>query len=319
MAVAGYLRPFVAQMLWLGRNYSAVNVMPYGSFNGGYAGFREAVSGAAWPLRPFLLLCAVLPAVLPIVALAGWGMAFALKKTTDLATGRRFAVLYLLACMLGYIVSTYPRPDIAHLTTVAPLGYVLVTILICTCLKPAVRTMILLVMLPWCLMPAIQAAIGISAETRIPTPVGELRVGRDAEGGVRRLFGLVQPGQTLYVHPYLPLFYFLTQTSNPTRFSYLAPGMMTGIEEGSALEDLQRAPPQWILYLPLTREGFLRVFPSGKNLDHHFEKIETWIQANYAPLDQPLSIEDYQLLARRTSLIPAPVVPFISGGRLPAR
>jgi hypothetical protein len=294
IAAAGYLRPFIEQMLWLNRNYAAVNITPYGYLNGDWSGFIQAISATPLLFRPFLLLCAALPAVLPVVALVGWGAAYAMRKTPVL-----FPIPYLLACMAGYILTTYPRPDMSHLNTVSPLSYVLVAVLVSTTLKPPARVAIFLLMLPWAVLPLIETGVSIASEASVSTPVGGLRVEPGKQSDVRRLLTLVQPGHTLYVHPYLPLFYFLTQAKNPTRFSYLAPGMMTAQEEKSVLQDLERNPPEWVLYLYVTQEAMRGTFPSGKNLNPRFEKLETWIHENYAPLPRPLQISGYQLLARK--------------------
>jgi hypothetical protein len=298
MAAGGYLVSFFQQMLWLHKNYASVNVTPYGYINGGWAASLQALSGIAAPLRPFLLLCTALSAILPVVALVGWGTVFAWKRTVP------FLIPYLLACMIGYVASTYPRPDIGHLTTVMPLSYVLVTALICRYLKSAARLAIFLVMVPWVLMPLMRTGLDISAETSLSTPVGQLHVSRDLEGDVSRLLSLVRPGDTLYVHPYLPLFYFLTQASNSTRFSYLGPAMMTESDEKFVLDDLQRKPPHWVLYFYVTTESLIGTFPSAKGRNPRFDKIESWIHENYAPLDRPLRVSGYQLLARKTGAGP---------------
>ena len=91
--------------------------------------------------------------------------------------------------------------------------------------------------------------------------------------------------------------HFLTQAKNPTRYSYLAPGMMAAREEQETLTALEHRPPDWILYLPLTRDEFLRIFPNATGLDSRFTKIEQWIEGNYAPTG--VAVGGYQLRQRR--------------------
>jgi hypothetical protein len=114
-----------------------------------------------------------------------------------------------------------------------------------------------------------------------------------------KLFATVRPGDSLYVHPYLPVLYFWTQARNPTRYAYLNPGMMTGADETIVLDDLTRRPPRWVMYLPLTREEFLRLFPSGRAADQTFPRIESWIRERYQPEQPPVNIGGYQLLRRK--------------------
>ena len=122
-----------------------------------------------------------------------------------------------------------------------------------------------------------------------------------AEDGAEmaRAAARVRPGDGLYVHPYMPVLYFLTQAHNPTRYSYLAPGMMAGREEQQTLQALEQRPPAWVLYLPLTREEYLRVFPNAKGLNHQFIGIEQWIARNYTATG--LAIGGYQLRQRRVN------------------
>ena len=98
----------------------------------------------------------------------------------------------------------------------------------------------------------------------------------------------------------MPTFYFLTQARNPTRFAYLAPGMMRAQEEAAALTQLQASPPAWVLYSPLSRQEFLRVFPNATSLSERFERLESWVTANYQPeANSPVSVSSYVLLHRK--------------------
>src|SRR5262249_35741968 len=107
----------------------------------------------------------------------------------------------------------------------------------------------------------------------------------------------------LFVYPYMPIHYFVTQARNPTRFSFLAPGMMTDREASIALDELRANPPQWVLYMHLTREEFLRVFPHAANLDWRFATCEEWIEKNYQP-DPQVIVWGYRLYERRTASPP---------------
>jgi hypothetical protein len=296
MASGGYLRAFVAQMQWLSKNYSGVNVTGYGEVNGGYPALLQSLAEVWLPFRVVLLLSITLAALLPVVAILGWGVAWVVRKGKAFPEAGRLAIPYLLACLAGYVASTYPRPNLGHLMVVAPLGYVLVTILIARYFAAA-RLTIFVLLIPCALLPAVHGVGAIAAEVPVRTPVGEVRVAVEDRASLQNLLAQIQPHQTLYVHPYLPLFYFLTQTVNPTRFSYLAPGMMTAQEEAETLRELAKSPPDWVLYLPLRREDYLRIFPSATT--YRFEGIEAWLQANYAPPARPVSVSGYQLLAPR--------------------
>jgi hypothetical protein len=45
----------------------------------------------------------------------------------------------------------------------------------------------------------------------------------------------------------------------------------------------------------MERAEFLRIFPSGYNLDHRFPRIEDWIAREYAPVEPALRLKGYDL------------------------
>jgi hypothetical protein len=77
--------------------------------------------------------------------------------------------------------------------------------------------------------------------------------------------------------------------------------MMGGGEETAALSALDRSPPAWVLYYPMPRADFLRVFPNATHIDHRFSAIEAWILREYTPVEPPLIVRYYQLYQRRTA------------------
>jgi hypothetical protein len=294
MAAGGIALPFVRQLAWTAANYSRVNVTAYGRFNGGWQGFLASTSAVPAPLRAFLFLIAALPAILPVVSLCGW-----LLSWRRVSKPLQFPVAWMLAAMAAMVLTAWPRPDIGHLTTVAPLGYALTGLLLAARAPRWLGLAVAAMVLPWASISVVEAGRNIAADRTVQSPVGNLKLDPASSPVIVRLLSLVQPSGSLYVHPYLPLFYFLTQAANPTRYSHLAPGMMTAGDETSALTDLKRRPPDWVLYLPLNASTVQRVFPSAPAGSVHFAAIENWIASNYQPIDPPLEIEGYRLLTRR--------------------
>jgi hypothetical protein len=75
---------------------------------------------------------------------------------------------------------------------------------------------------------------------------------------------------------------------------------MTSDDEAAALKDLEETPPESVMYLQLTRDEFLRVWPNAQNLSHRFAKIEDWIAREYVPVEPPVSLSGYRLYWRAT-------------------
>ncbi len=297
MYATGILGGFFKQMAWLRTNYSEVNRAPYGAIIGGYPAVLRGVSGSALIFRLGFLFCLALPALLPIIAVAGYPAAAAARRGRGSPLPKDVPAGYLLLCLAAYIASAYPRLNVTHLAFVAPLGYVLVAALVYWNLRPGFRLAVLTLMLPWAAVLFAQAVAQHAVDQRIESPVGAMYAGKPEAGELRRLFLLVRPRDSLFIHPYLPLLYFVTQAQNPTRYSYLQPGMMTQTEERQALNDLERKPPKWILYLRMSRKRYLEIFPNAAS--HRFPTLEGWIERNYTLVEPPVVMEDYALWSKK--------------------
>ena len=297
LAATGSLAAFFTQMAWLRQNYSSVNILPYGSVIGGYRNLLEGTSGVGeLVVRMVVVICVALPAILPPLAILLWG--FALWRRTA-PTEHRGTIQLLLLATIGLVITAFPRADVMHLAFIAALPYALAGAGLARLLPARAGVTLAMASL---LMAAIFAGNyfrGWQETARVPSPAGVLRVPLDQVAGMQKLMADVQPGQGLFVYPYMPLHYFLTQTRNPTRFSYLAPGMMTRTEEMETLAELQVRPPEWLLYLQLTPEEFLRVFPNGSNLNWRFDTLEEWLRGHYQPVENPgVNVAGYGLWRR---------------------
>ncbi len=304
LAVDGALGAFLQQMAWLKANYSAVNGMSYGSVNGGVGRVLEGARGFEKAPLLAVLTCLELPATLPVAAIGLWVLAAWLGK---IRAGEGPVVTLLLLSMAALALSTYPRSDVEHLAFVAALPYALTVVGVARLAPPGTGIWIAAVPLLFSVLFAGNHLRGWLATGTMASPVGRLRVEKEQFAGMERLLARVGPGQTLYVHPYSPIYYFVTQAKNPTRFSFLAPGMMTGREEAEAVSQLRTRPPEWVMYLQISRQGFLRVFPSGTSLDHRFRALEGWLEKNYQPLSGPaVSVMGYELWRRVPAQISVP-------------
>jgi 4-amino-4-deoxy-L-arabinose transferase-like glycosyltransferase len=286
--INGTFEAFLAQLGWLSRNYAAVNVMPYGSIIGGWGALFQDASVWELPIRIGIVFCLALPAILPIAALAGGTVLWFRRRESTL--------LYLLFCVIALIASTHPRSDVAHLAYVAALPYAVAGIVTYRLLPALPRVWLTLAMAVFASAFLMQVQLPGNFKT-LHTPVGDLRAGVEEAPLVQQLLASVRPHQSLFVYPYKPLLYFVTQADNPTRYSYLAPGLMTAEDARLALSELEARPPEWVLYMALDRAEFERVFPAAKGFDPHYPELESWIQANYRASACP-PLNGYVLMRR---------------------
>jgi hypothetical protein len=293
LARQGCFHAFLDEMLWLRKNYSAANIMPYGAIIGGYCGLFEGASGVLdVSIRALAVICLALPAILPPLALIAWAiLRWRGKISADAAL--------LLLCLPALVATVFPRADVPHLAFVAAIPYVLAGSAVAPLVRPRLGIALAALMLALSAIFAANFFQTREATVTLASPAGNLRVSPDQREPIGQLLARVHPGETLFVYPYMPLDYFLTQAVNPTRYAYLNPGMSTHADELAVLGDLQAHPPKWVLYLTLTREEFLRVFPHGGDLDWHFATLESWLQQNYrAAENPPVNFAGYQLWER---------------------
>lgn len=289
----GSLGAFFGQMAWLRQNYSGVNVLPYGSIIGGYDALLAGSHGILETMiRLILIGCVALPAILPPLGILLGG--FVLRKSEQ-----RDVLLLLLPCVAALAVTAFPRADVMHLAFVAALPYVLVGTALANLLpaRPAGWLSIVAVLLATVF--ASNYLRGWRESSPVVSPAGTLQVATFQAPDVQRLTQQVHPGDSLFVYPYMPVLYFLTQGQNPTRYSYLQAGMMTRAQESETLKELQSRPPDWVLYMQLSREELLRVFPNGSDRDWRFVELESWLQKSYRPIEgPPVSVGGYRLWQR---------------------
>lgn len=294
---SGSLGAFFAQMAWLRQNYSGVNVLPYGSIIGGYRALLEGSHGTLETIvRLILIACVALPAILPPLAiLLGGLMLWRSQKTGE----RHDVLLLLLPAVAALAITAFPRADVMHLAFIAALPYVLVAAALASLLPARAASWLSIVSILLATIFASNYVRGWRDSSPVPSPAGTLQVARDQAVDVQRLMQQVHPGDSLFVYPYMPMQYVLTQARNPTRYSYLMPGMMTRSQEIEALSELESRPPEWLMYMPLSREEVLRVFPNASDRDWRFAELESWIQQNYRPVESPpVSVGGYRLWRR---------------------
>jgi hypothetical protein len=144
-----------------------------------------------------------------------------------------------------------------------------------------------------------------TAQTRAGAMLGD-RKDLDLE---RALEASVQKDEPFFAFPYVPIAYFLVQGANPTRYSFLQPGMMADADEDQALASLTNSPPAKVFYIDVPEEAYLRLFPSSDPRRLRMRKIEAWLRENYTR-DQEFAkrYPGYDLLIRQR---PAPVLALV--------
>lgn len=270
------LVPMLQQMFWTGSNYGGANYMPYGSRCGGYAALFEGGSAAELPARILVVAGLTIPAILPPLALAFCG--------TRAARANREVLIFAIAG-LALLLAAYPRMDVPHLAYATPFFCALAAFHGFRIPSKLARPALFLTL---CILAVIPMGYNVLERINmIPlhTRVGDVVAPVEDAALIRGLERVVGKDQPVFCFPYLPVYYFLTLGRNPTRFSYLQPGLMTDADERSALAELAAHPPPAVIYQNVTPQMILRIWPHTDPSRLRLRRLESYLGCAYHPGD----------------------------------
>lgn len=294
---AGAFPQFVyANIIWPSTHYHKVNVMPYGYGLRAWfwlawtnllvplfhpAGVAYALAGAF--LFPFLVVAA-LPALLAALALSG----------RQVACNRTTLPFWIVGAALW--VSEIHRPDITHLIYGSPL-----LLILCICVwqqqtgalwRFGVRALAFCVLL----FAAYSALVTQAARTKMVTRRGPV-YGFADDAALEFLDHHTRPGEAVFVYPYYPMYYFLSGTTNPTKYSILMYHINTDAQFREAISALERKKVRYVLWDTLVDGPNLKQwFPSYQHPSPDKLLMEPYLAEHY---EQIGSKNGFRLMQRK--------------------
>jgi hypothetical protein len=227
--------------VWPAHNYGSLNAIPYGRgiflFWGRRIvpihGVRWLMPAAAVLILPFLLV-ASLPALVLILGMPqGKG-------------NLRPEILLYWFCGWALWLSEFHRHDISHLTAGSPL-----LIILCVHFLLEYRGKIVKFLLQFLAIGAVGLATVnlfiVLSTTDISTRVGTVAMFKP-DAAIPFLDSHIAPGREIFVYPYGPMYYFLTATTNPTRYSLLLYNYNTPSQFQDAIRVLEQHKVRYVLW-----------------------------------------------------------------------
>ena len=271
LASTGALPAMLDSLAWNASNYAGANRTWYGAVPGGYLKLLRGGAPVDAAVGIVLLAFFTLPATLPFFS------AFWLWKRPS----RTVVILLTLGAAL--VISTYPRWDLNHLTWVSVPFYALVAALIAPSVFRKPVAVSVFIAAGACLTVITQQRLG---ETTRVTNLGTVH-GHPADlDTLAMIQARVKPFDTLFVFPYRPLLYFVTGAQNPTRYSYLQPGMFSDRDQSEVLKELRAQPPRWVFHAQVSPEKILFVWPGSDLRRMQMPGIEAFLRENYKESEQ---------------------------------
>jgi 4-amino-4-deoxy-L-arabinose transferase-like glycosyltransferase len=269
----GSLVQMFTDWLWPLGHYSGANRLQYGSLNIAFATWEELYGGSLahrlvgiFLTSPFFIL-----PVVPFLAL-GLVVFYTYVSRRDRRETPQMRYYVLVCCtILGLALSVVlaGRPDYDHILYIdPPLFLVLSWALGVRSVRSQLLTKVQPLLITYILITFTAFGMGFliggprSGRYKLQTRRGVLRL-PVVDQVVPYIQKHVRAGETIFVYPYQPFYYFLTRTFSPTRYDYLQLGMHTDKQMKQAMEDLVADQTKVVVYAPsFNNETLPRAWPA---------------------------------------------------------
>jgi hypothetical protein len=266
---------FYVNVLWPSQHYSGVNVVPYAQGIIHYYwdhyviaknGFRWTIFTASVLIAPFLFVAA-LPALLPVLAAP-----FIRKRV------RPEIVLFWL-CGFALLLSEFHRKDICHLVFGSPLLIILCVYYLGQYRARVADLVLQLLAISATCLAAFNLFLVLSARP-VPTRVGSVALLR-SDPVVAQLQSRTRPGEEIFAYPYCAMYYFLSATTNPTRYAAIMYHFNTPSQFDEVVTVLEQRRVKYIVWNKGFEKNVQTFFPGIKNLRDDELIIEPYLESHY--------------------------------------
>ncbi len=254
------LPQMLAGWFWPLFHYSTANRLPYGFVIINSHHWETLCSSASWSDWLFIVVLLMPGFIIPALPAAGLGILgyHAARVWRMRRCGERTTHLILVCSVCtGLILSTVAtgRPDFTHILFIAPPFFVILAwALDGRIFRSAFLSQVRPLLAVYLLILFTINGLGMLWSPR------NARITEATRRGVVKMEypdtvlpfvrEHVAAGSPLFVYPYQPLVYYLTDTVNPTRYEFLQPGMNPWAEFQEALDELAAARSPVVLFDP---------------------------------------------------------------------
>ena len=238
----GALRDLIyMNFVWPSQHYETVNAVPYarGIFQF-WIHWAVPIHGVRWLILlgvvlilPFLFVAA-LPALVPLLGIP--------RGKENL----RPEILLYWFCGWALWLSEFHRRDIAHLTSGSPLLIILCVYFLGEYRGKITELALQLLTISACALAVVNLFIVLAAYS-IPTRVGTVAMFKP-NPALPFLDSHVAPGSEIFVYPNDPMYYFLSGTTNPTRYSLLMYNYNTPSQFQEVIRTLDQHKVRYVLW-----------------------------------------------------------------------
>lgn len=232
--------------LWPIRNYGMTNRLPYGYIPFAIGQYEELLT-APWAWRLFYIFVGSSLFLLSAIPAFGIGILYAVASKSP-RIGHKQAHFGVITCLiLGlWIFVVLGRRDYQHFAYLFPLSAIFLAWIVGGVIVPHSFRVLRVTLGAWAYLSfaLISFAMVLAANGALDNI--NARRGTLSTTGKDEVIPYIEarrgPGDQLFVYPYQPLYYYLTATTNPTRFDYIQPGLHSTSQIESAVRELDVNP-----------------------------------------------------------------------------
>jgi hypothetical protein len=281
-----------ATILWPLNYYERVNVVPYGyglrRFLWQY--FSNSLSplpsGLSISLSSLLIFPYILIFLLPFIVI---GLCFfGIKNKSHRSSIFNVSTIPYWAVGIGLWFSEAHRPDIYHLVWGSPIMIILFYLLLNVLFNN--RKLILTIVFGFILISSFTLGMfnllkSSSAKEKIISRRG-IFYSYEEDEALTFLHKEVKEGDYVFIYPYYPMYYFLANVKNPTKYNNLIYNYHTKFQFQDAINALEKAKVKYILWDTVAEGKNLIIwFPNYKHPKKDSLIMEQYIIDNYNQID----------------------------------
>jgi hypothetical protein len=213
------------------------------------------------------------------------------------------------AAGLALWASELHRQDVVHIIYGSPLLLIIFLVIWDYCcnhwklLKYSVMGLIIMCII---LVGSFRVLVAFSANQKLVTRRGVL-YGFEADPALKFLIEHTKPGDYTFIYPYNPMYYFLADVKNPTRFSILVYNINTNKQFNEAIKNIEQKQVKYVLWDPLMSGSNLKTFfPQYEQPPKDILNLEHYLEDHYEVIGTQ---QPFKILQRRV-----PAVSKLDGG-----
>jgi 4-amino-4-deoxy-L-arabinose transferase-like glycosyltransferase len=246
----------LADWLWPLQHYSLANRVPYGYQNWSDSTRHLLFGSGSLGMRVLKALIVSPCFFLPVFPLAALGLFayWSIKIRSEARKAKSAYYVMTTAVLSGLLLSIVTvRADIIHFMYLQPLFCLVLAWIMegrdlpgqwFRSLRPALAVYMIVALLAFAVPLGFRAA---AASNKIETRRGTIYTPAK-DSALEFTLAHVPAGENVLVYPYLPMYYYLTETTNPVQYDYFQPGMNTPAQAQEIISQMHSGKVSVVLF-----------------------------------------------------------------------